>query len=277
MRVLVMPRGIRHVLFFTIGLMPFLPPIAMAEKLAVDAQMATHVYTGECNGEVRPDRAVIVGGISAQGLKPAVTKAQLDKQIDAVRQYVAGKQGRLVLFEVLRAAQSATRASSSENTATQPFILVQSLEAEFPLTQDIDAILERLLQLGFDRYGKQVRVESSSGGPSVMVYYRFSDLRSQLDRAHTACKQRLVMEWCSSVRGHQDGAACKTTEQLDQRFPTISASFQSLPVLREHGGRAPYYLQYPWQSAQLGQVELLGNMPLSLSGPLMIRTSDNQP
>jgi len=273
----VMPRGIRYVLYITMGLIPLLSPMAMAELLAVDARVATQVYTGECNGEVRPDRVVVVGGISAQGLKPAVAKAQLDKQIEAVRQYVEGKRGRLVLLEVLRAAQTVTRAPSSENTATQPFILVQSLEVEFPVTEEVDAVLERLLQLGLDRFGKQVSIEASSYGRNVMVYYRFSDLRSQLDRLHAACKQRLVVEWCLSARGNKDGGVCKTAEQLDQRFPTLSASLQSSPVLREHGGRAPYFLSYPWQSAQLSQVELLGNMPLSLSGPLTIRTPDNQP
>lgn len=277
MRVLVMPRGIRHVLFFTMGLMPFLPPIAMAEKPAVDAQAVTHVYTGECNGEVRPDRVVIVGGISAQGLKPAVAKAQLDRQTEAIRQYVAGNKGRLVLFEVLRAAQPATRASSSESAATQPFILVQSLEAEFPLTEEVDAILERLLQLGLDRFGKQVSVEASSYGRSVMVYYRFSDLRSHLDRLHAACKQRLVEQWCQLTPGRKGSEACRATEHRDQWFATLSASFQSFPVLRDQGGRAQFYLSYPWQSAQLNQVEMIGNVPLALSGPLTIRTPDKQP
>lgn len=272
MRAFAMTRGIRQVLLITLGL---LPTVTLAEKLAVDAQPANPVYGGECNGEARPDRAVIVGGISAQGLKPAVAKAQLDRQIEALRQYVAGKQGRLVLLEVLRAAQPATRAASPGNAASQPFILVQSLEAEFPLTQDVDAILERLLQLGLDRFGKQVTVEASSYGRSVMVYYRFTDLRSQLERMHAACKQRLAAEWCASVHGNKDGSACKSTEPLDQRFPTLSASFQSAPMLREHGGRAPYYLNYPWQSAQISQVELLGNTPLALSGPLTVRTPDN--
>lgn len=268
----VMPLGIRQVLLIMLGL---LPSLVMAERLGVDAQILNASYNGECNGETRPDRVVIVGGISAQGLKPAIAKAQLDKQIEAVRQYVEGRQGRLVLLEVLRAAQSATRASSPENAAIQPFILVQSLEVEFPITQDVDAILERLLQLGLDRFGRQVTVEASSYGRNVMVYYRFADLRAQLERMHAACKQRLVSEWCASARGNKDGAACKTTEPLDQRFPTLNASFQTAPILREHGGRAPYYLSYPWQSAQIKQVELMGNMPLALSGPLTIRTPGN--
>jgi len=270
----VMPRGMRQVLLITLG---FLPPIVMAEQQAVDAQRLSAVYSGECNGEAHPDRVVIVGGISAQGLKPAIAKAQLDRQIEAVRQYVAGKQGRLVLLEVLRAAQSVTRATAPEKTASQPFILVQSLEAEFPLSQDVDAILERLLQLGLDRFGKQVSVEVSSYGRNVMVYYRFADLRAQLERMLSACKQRLVVEWCASVRANKDGGVCKTTEQLDQRFPTVSGSFQSVPMLREHGGRAAFYLTFPWQSAQVGQVELLGNTPLALSGPLTIRTPNKQP
>lgn len=270
----VMPRGMRQVLLITLG---FLPSVVMAEQLAVDAQRQSAVFSGECNGEAHPDRVVIVGGISAQGLKPAIAKAQLDRQIEAVRQYVAGKQGRLVLLEVLRAAQSATRASAPEKTATQPFILVQSLEVEFPLTQDVDAILERLLQLGLDRFGKQVSVEASSYGRNVMVYYRFSDLRSQLDRMLAACKQHLVEQWCQLAPGRKGVETCKATEHLDRSFATLSASFQSFPVLRDQGGRAQFYLSYPWQSAQLNQVEMIGNVPLVLSGPLTIRTPDNQP
>lgn len=263
--------GVRNLLLITLWIISFLSPMAMAERLIVDSQIMNQAHTGECNGEVRPDRVVVVGGISAQGLKPGVAKVQLDKQIEAVRQYVEGKRGRLVLLEVLRAAQSA-RTSSSENVATQPFILVQSLEAQFPLTEDIDAILERLLQLGFDRFGKQASVEASSYGRSVMVYYRFSDLRSQLDRLQVACKQQLVEQWCQSIPGHKNSEACKMTDQRDRLFATLSASLQSNPVLRDQGGRSPYYLQHPWQSPQLNQVEMMGNVPLLLSGPLTIRT-----
>jgi hypothetical protein len=277
MHIPVMAHSIGHVWFIAMGLMSFLLPIALAEQADVAAQSVNQTQTGECTGELRPDRVVIVGGISAQGLKPALAKAQLDKQIEAIRQYIAGKMGRLTLFEVLRAAQSATRTASSENTATQPFILVQSLEVEFPLTEDIDAILERLLQLGLDRFGKQVSVEASSYGRNVMVYYRFSDLRSQLDRLQAACKQRLVEQWCQSATGRRDSEACKATEHRDQWFATLNASLQSNPVLRDQGGRAPFYLQYPWQSAQLSQVEMMGSVPLLLSGPLTIRTPSNLP
>lgn len=273
MRAFIMSRGIRQVLLISLGL---LPPMTMAEQLSVDAQRMNPVYSSECNGEARPDRVVIVGGISAQGLKPALAKTQLDAQIEAIRKYVTAKQGRLILLEVLRAAQSVTRTAAPEKTATQPFILVQSLEAEFPLTQDVDAILERLLQLGLDRFGKQVSVEASSYGRNVMVYYRFADLRAQLERMLSTCKQRLAAEWCAPARANPDRGACKSTESLDQRFPTLTGSFQSAPMLREHGGRAPFYLTYPWQSAQISQVELLGNTPLALSGPLTIRTLENQ-
>lgn len=279
-------RGIRVVLLMTMGLMPLPTSIAMAEKLAVDSrQMAggqivrqslPQSHSGECVGEVRPDRVLIVGGISAQGLKPMLVKAQLDKQIAAMRQYVADKKGELVLLELMRAAQAVNKSATSESTVPQPFILVQKLEAEFPITEDIDVILERLIQLGLDRFGKQVTVEASSYGRNVVVFYRISDLRSRLDRLHATCKQRLVEQWCQ-LESAKKSAACKTGDVLDQRFPTLSFSLVTPPIAREHGGQSQYYLNYPWQSVQLDQVELLGNMPLSLSGPIMIGTSEGNP
>lgn len=280
-------RGIRVVLLMTMGLMPLLTSIAMAEKLAVDTrqiaggqivpQSLPQSHSGECVGEVRPDRVLIAGGISAQGLKPMLVKAQLDKQIAAMQQYVADKKGQLVLLELMRAAQAVNKSASSESTAPQPFILVQKLEAEFPITEDIDVILERLIQLGLDRFGKQVTVEASSYGRNVVVFYRVSDLRSRLDRLHATCKQRLVEQWCQLESARKNSAACKTGDALDQRFPTLSFSLLTPPLAREHGGQAQYYLNYPWQSLQLDQVELLGNMPLSLSGPITIGTSEGNP
>lgn len=282
MYVSIRSHNINYALLITIGYMLLLSPIARAEKVAVDSQLITRAqimsqsHNGECAGEVRPDRVVIVGGISAQGLKPMLVKALLDKQIQVIRQYVNDKNGRLVLLELIRAAQTVDK-SSSENTARQPFILVQSLEAEFPVTEDVDVMLERIMQLGLDRFGKQVTVEASSYGRNVMVFYRFSDLRSRLDQLHSICKQRLVEQWCQLDSARKNSASCKATEPMDQRFPTLSASLQSSPIMRVHGGQSQYYLTYPWQSAQLGQVELLGNVPLSLNGPMTIRTPDNQP
>lgn len=280
MHVSIKSHGTRVVLLMAMGFMPILSSIAMAEKLAVDSlrgKIVPQAHSGECVGEVRPDRVLIVGGISAQGLKPMLVKAQLDKQIAAIRQYVADKKGRLVLLELMRAAQAVTKSSSSESTATQPFMLVQKLEAEFPITEDIDVIFERLMQLGLDRFGKQVTVEASSYGRNVVVYYRVSDLRSRLDQLHATCKQRLVEQWCQLESGRKNSAACKAGDTLEQRFPTLSFSLQTLPLLREHGGQSQYYLNYPWQSVQLDQVELLGNVPLSLSGPLTIGIPDGQP
>lgn len=260
-----------------IGLVLGLPTVAAAQTTGDTASVATQTYTGECEGEVRPDRMVIVGGMSAQSLKPATAKTQLDRQIEAVRQYVISKDGKLILLETLRAVQPAARPSSTDNTAAQPFTLMQGLEAEFPLSDAIDTILERLLQLGLDRYGKQIRIDAHSSGPSVMVYYRFSDLRSRLEQLHAACGQRLAAQWCQAVPDRMTTEACKTNDRLDRWFPILAASFQSQPLLREYGNHSPLFLSYPWQTSQLRQVDLMGNTPLSLSGPLTIRTPAVKP
>src|SRR5207244_13533815 len=61
----------------------------------------TQVYqmAGTCSIEVRPDAAVIVGGLAAGGLLPIEAVDKLEKQLALVRGYLASNRGQLQPLE----------------------------------------------------------------------------------------------------------------------------------------------------------------------------------
>src|ERR1700730_5916169 len=108
---------------------------------------------GTCSVEVRPDAAVIVGGVAAGGFQPVEAVDKLEKQLALVRGYLDGNRGQLQLLERVRTLRnSPARLQDTE----PPFQVVQRLRAELPVNAPIDQILQRLIELGLDRFGDDV-------------------------------------------------------------------------------------------------------------------------
>ena len=109
---------------------------------------------GSCTGEVAP----IIGDHRrrrrGQGIKPLDAAADLDKQIDRHRKYVEENHGKLVLLERVRTLKNPAPNGSSDTA--QPFEIIQRLHVELPVSAPVDAILQRLLELGLDRFGETV-------------------------------------------------------------------------------------------------------------------------
>src|SRR6266481_4860398 len=105
---------------------------------------------GSCTGEIAPSRAIIAGGVAVQGLKPLDTSADLDKQMAAIAKYVEENHGKLILLERVRTVKNPPPNGSSD--PGQPFEIVQRLHVELPVSAPVDAILQRLLELGLDRF-----------------------------------------------------------------------------------------------------------------------------
>lgn len=229
------------------------------------------MITGTCEGTLAPDRAVIIGGITAESLKPLQAKAQLEKQIGEMEKYVASKHGKISLLEAVRAIRQRQQGNQRRHREAElPFILVQRLEFEFQSDIEIDEILERLLQLGFDRYGRNIRPQHGSYGPQVVVYYRFADAMGTLERIYRRCKQQVVRKWCQDMTERVQSTACRAgPARLDQYFPTRSLRLQSQRVLTEHGSQ-PITISFPWQAEHLKAVELMGDVTLRLTGTLAL-------
>lgn len=260
--------------------------IGIGGKEALPVEGAEYAYivrslnqtmTAACSGDVRPDRAVVVGGITAESVKPSEAKAQIEKQLHEIQAHVSQLGGTVHMMERVRAVRGTPRNAGNIRMEELPFVIIQRLEVEFPLDVDIDAVLERLLQLGLDRYGRNVRAERRSNTPNVVVHYRFSNLAEELKNIHQQCKTRALQQWCEAHTPADEHSACEQAiTGIAHRLITQRLLLQSTPVLREQGMISPVQISYPWSKAQLSTIELVGDVPLRLHGTITVKAPQSQ-
>jgi hypothetical protein len=231
-----------------------------------------HRYVHACTGDIRPDRAVIVGGMTAEAVKPTEAQAQLDRQIAELKRLAASHGGEVRLLERLRAARAASD-RQPPRAEPPPFVALQRLEVDLPATVDVDALLERVLRLGLDRFGSGVRIEYVDTNPRVLVRYRFSALARELDALHERCRQQAIGAWCAGSPPVPQ-ACSLAPEERGRRFRTQSLSVQTQPLLLEQGGVTRYRLSLPWPPDQVTSVEVLGNLAVRFEGTLHLAVSD---
>src|SRR5689334_14615312 len=119
--------------------------------------------TATCKMELRPIHAVILGGISASGLKPADVAAQLDRQMEIFERAVQDAHGVLTPLERVRAVVTSRGAN---DTRTSAFEIVQRVRVEFNAGAPVDSILNQFLHIGLDRFGDNI--ENNSGRQTSM-------------------------------------------------------------------------------------------------------------
>lgn len=226
--------------------------------------------TGTCSLEISPDRALIEGGVSAEGLKPSDTVEELNREIEAIRTAVAEAGGTLRLNEVVRAVRPRPDRGSEPKFLPLPFLVAQRLRVELPLEADVDAVLERLLQAGFDRYGRDFRLEYTRSDATVIVHYAFSDLSAHLEELRQRCFADAIESWCQSRFGPGEAAAC--TEALASersRFRILFMEGVSRPLPGPEAGLRRYQFSYTPRD-QTEEVRLAGKTPLQLDGSIRV-------
>ena len=231
-----------------------------------------HRIVGDCTGEARPDRVVIAGAMTAEGLKPAEAQAQLDRQLGELKSYVDAEGGRLELLERVRAA-GATGGPSHSRYQTLPFLAMQRLEIEFPASIAVDDAFERVVSLGLDRFGSNIRVDRVNRRRNVAVRYRFSALRDDLDRIVAQCRVEATARWCANEGGNRPVCALPEQER-ESRVKTQSLSLRTQRLLNEHGGVSNFHLNYPWRTAQVARIEPVGNIAVQFSGTIQLQIAD---
>jgi hypothetical protein len=224
-------------------------PDAAVRALVVRPSGPSHHLTAECTGEARPDRVVIAGGMTAQSASPLDAQAQLDRQLAELRKYVHGENGRLDLLERVRAAGMTGGGGSTRGSEVLPFLALQRLEIEFPASIDIDAAFERVLHLGMDRFGSNIRVDRVDRNRRVVVRYRFSALREELDRIHDRCRAEATARWCSA-EGMDHAVCALPAGERNARVKTRALNLRTQQLLNERGGVSTYYLNYPWRASR---------------------------
>ena len=248
------------------------PGSVEGQDYAYIVRSLNQTITASCSGDVRPDRAGIVGGITAESLKPAEARDQIEKQLAQIKKHVAKRGGTVHLMERVRAVRGMPRDARNVKMDQLPFVVIQRLEAEFPVRVDIDEVLEGLLQLGLDRYGRDFRLNSGDMSPKVVVRYRFSNLPATLEEIHQQCKAAALKQWCETNTPAGEHRTCtRALGKISHRFITQRLRLQSQPILGEHGQSTLVQISYPWNEAELSAIELIGDIPLRLYGTITVK------
>lgn len=280
--------------------LPVLPAVAAGPgeegPAGADAYLlraVSQAMTAPCSAELSPDRAVITGGITATSLRPSEARAQIEKQLAQIGKYVSEKGGLLRSLERVRAVRGLARDPARPDRDPLPFVMVQRLEVEMPAEADVDAVLEGLLQLGLDQFGRELRLDPGDDPRSgyrdtsakAVVRYRFSRLAEALDDVRNQCRAAAQARWCETNAPSPERKVCvDALARLAPHFATQAMILRSQPVARADGGLAPVQLSYPWASdpepigrhglpgwrAPTEEVELLGHVPLRLQGSITV-------
>jgi hypothetical protein len=214
---------------------------------------------GSCSLAVTPDRAVIVGGVAADALKPTEAARQLDAQIEAMRRVVEGERGSLALLERVRTVKSAGPGGDDRDLPVQ---VVQRLRATFPAGAAIDRILDRFIELGLDRFGDRLLPTGGSTRDAV-IRFEVSTFDAKVAALRRRCEADAWTRWCAAPESE---GACPG-KQPPSDLALQSFTVRSDETLLSPDGDARYW-SFTYTSAQRSArpPELLGNVVVHLRG-----------
>lgn len=222
----------------------------------------TFPFSGTCAMEVSPDQAVIVGGVSSSALKPTDATDRLDKQLGLMRAYLAEKHSELQLFERVRTLKTP---QPGKEDADPPFQVVQRLQVKLPADAPVDAILEKLIELGFDRFGDNVL--NNYNRREAVVRFRISDLDAKLMDLQQICTVNAWKQWCTEPSFRPNCHSGTPPAELDlQSFNVRSAE----TLMRPDGNSAPWQFSVSRVQRSLEPPDLLGKVTVHLDGSIVL-------
>lgn len=244
-------------------------PATPADIVEVVARLNGQRLLGECHARLVPAAALIMAGVPAEGLKPATVQEQLDRQIAAIDKLIAEHHGTVRHLERLRAL----RGNAGEQAQKAPFMALQRLAIELPVTAPLDAILDKLLLLGVDRFGSDLRLDGGGGGARLAVLYRFDRLPERVEEIRDQCRQEAFRAWCeqrpevSGSAGALRGAACPALLlSLKDYFRNESFRLNGLSAVTSDGRVSPQSLSLPAQATAWEEIRAGSPDPVEVSG-----------
>jgi hypothetical protein len=233
--------------------------------VAVDMSGGAQFFqlTGSCTKPVAPGVAVILGGMASSALKPVEAIEHLDEHLKAIKDYIEENHGRLRLLERVRMiANPPPNRSGTEREL--PFQVVQRLQAEFAADAPVDGILQRLIELGLDRFGDNV-LNTNGSRREAVILFRFADFDAEVRELQKQCVADAWKDWCGTP-GPAPACSAEPPAALQVQAFTVRSAEK---LLRPDGG-----VQY-WQSAYTGAqrgepLELMDNLTVHLSGTILL-------
>jgi hypothetical protein len=239
--------------------------IAVPRVVSVDTAGAQFFQlSGTCSRPASPGVAVILGGIAASALKPVEAVDQLDQHLKAIRDYVEENHGRLRLLERVRTiANPPPNRSGGEREL--PFQVVQRLQAEFSADAPVDRILQRLIELGLDRFGDNV-LNGNGSRREAVILFRFQDFDAEMRELQKQCIADAWKQWCETP-GSAPACPSEPPAALQVQVFTVRSAEK---LLRPEGGAQ--YWQFSYTNAQRAgePLELMDNITVHLSGTILL-------
>jgi hypothetical protein len=218
---------------------------------------------GMCATEMSPNQALIVGGVSSAALKPDDAVEQLEKQLKLMRSYVAEKHGEIQMMERVRTLKNPQPGKAESEP---PFQVVQRLRATFPPDAPMDAILEKLIELGFDRFGDNVL--NNFNRREVVIRFRITDFDSKLNDFQKQCTAEAWQQWCSTANDKEICGSKMFPSNIDvQSFSVRSKE----TLMRAEGNSAPWQFVVARGQQRSPEVpDLMGNVTVHLVGNISL-------
>jgi len=231
-----------------------IPTARMVPRGSIPAQLF-----GSCTGEIAPSIAIIAGGVAVQGLKPLDTSADLDKQMAAIAKYVEENHGKLILLERVRTLKNPPPNGSTDTA--QPFEIIQRLHVELPVSAPVDVILQRLLELGLDRFGEAVAAANNRREEAVL--YRVTDVDSFTHAMQQRCVADAWKTWCSTAAPKD---ACKSADPSPD-LENLNFNARSDEQILMPGVAVTYWTLSSFRGAPRNpSKDLLGNITVHFTG-----------
>jgi hypothetical protein len=228
------------------------------------------IYSGQesipiattCTVEVSPDQAIIVGGVSSSSVEPADAVGQLEKELDLMKTYIAKKHGEIQMLERVRTLKNPQPGRAETEP---PYQIVQRLQITLPTDAPVDEILQKLIELGFDRFGENVMIDTNRR--EAVVRYRVSDFDAKMKDFQQRCTVDAWKQWCgtSSVNGNCDSQEPPSNLEL-QQFSIRSKE----TLLRADGNSMPWQFVLTRAQRPPAPPDLLGNVTVHLEGNIFL-------
>jgi hypothetical protein len=219
--------------------------------------------SGTCTMDVAPDQAMIVGGVSNSGLKPEDAVGQLDQQLASMRSYIAEKHGELLLMERVRTLKNPLPGGRAD--MEPPFQVIQRLQVKLPAAAPVDEILQKLIELGLDRFGDNVL--NNSNRREAVIRFRVSNLDAKLKDLQQQCTADGWKQFCSTPASDGICTSDKPPADIDlQNFNIRSKE----PLMRPDGATAPWQLNVNRAQRLTEPPDLLGNVTVHLEGNILL-------
>lgn len=253
-------------------------PAAPAQDVAMPNQrwMPSQIFqlTGACSATIAPDKAFIIGGVSSSGVEPTDAAAQLDKEVAAIRAYVDENHGHIDLMERVRTLENPSQNQAARQNNEPPFEVVQRFQAEFPATAPVDAILQKLIEMGMDRFGENIL--NNYQRREAVIRFRVGDFDSKMQAMQDACTADAWTTWCKTASPQ----FC-TSPKPPANLELLSFNVRSEESLLQPSGAPamPWQFSYSRMQRNPQPQDLLGDVTVHLNGNILLnyRTQPTEP